>query len=534
MTRFRPSWNAWLLLALTVLAAGLRLYKLDEAVLSRDEGSSWRVSRYEPLELIRHCAANVHAPLSFFLLKWWTGVFGDSVFAMRSLSLLFGTLCVPAICLLVIEARRYDSHTTRHNAISATSDTHDCAHNNCTTYGFSVPTSQLHSGAIAAAALVAVHPLQLEIARTARMYSICAFFTLLSTLLLLRALRCIPNSIATWLGYSFAATGLAYTHLYGLFTIAAHFLFVVLSLTAAYHGNRTTGHYIRNRFACFTLSACIIFVFYGRWIPITLKQVNEVSRGYWIGRMTQHDILNNLVEWTIGDPLGFNAWRAVALLTCVFLFALYACWTSRSAMLFLAISTFPWVGIAFFYASTGHSVMQLRYVAMAQGAFFVLFVAATESGGFARRICVLLYSGQVAVSGAAYLSLPTDPYQLPALTQWLAARYEVSDSIVVAHVGELTRTQYYLTHAGTMPPTMYTELATRHRIGHIAHLASLRREDIVYPDDSRLEQSRRLWHISDSRASQPTFYERDLALASHFGTITIRRYDQTNTSRICK
>jgi uncharacterized membrane protein len=150
MPRFRIC-----LIALCLIAAGLRLAWLDSAVLSRDEGSSWRVSRYAPLDVVRHCAANVHAPLSFLLLKAWTGVFGDSVFAMRFLSALYGVLCVPLMYLTVLESARLRWRATPTPLL-----------------GEGRVRASLHWGALAAAALVTFHPLQLEASRTARMYSL--------------------------------------------------------------------------------------------------------------------------------------------------------------------------------------------------------------------------------------------------------------------------------------------------------------------------------------------------------------------------
>ena len=78
-------WFRVLLFALCLAAAALRLAWLDASVLSRDEGSSWRVSRYEPLEVVRHCAANVHAPLSFLLLKNRPFVGGNETTALMAL-----------------------------------------------------------------------------------------------------------------------------------------------------------------------------------------------------------------------------------------------------------------------------------------------------------------------------------------------------------------------------------------------------------------------------------------------------------------
>ncbi len=86
----------WLgLLSLTLLlAAALRLYKLDAQSFWHDEGNTARlVERPIPL-IIAGAAGDIHPPGYYLLLHGWRGLVGESEFALRSFSALCGFLTV--------------------------------------------------------------------------------------------------------------------------------------------------------------------------------------------------------------------------------------------------------------------------------------------------------------------------------------------------------------------------------------------------------------------------------------------------------
>src|SRR4051812_35613993 len=76
------------LIAFTLLGlvAAWHLLTLDRQCLWFDEAFSWRLTRFSWLEMIDRAKQDVHPPLYYILLKAWIAVFGDSVFAMRLLS----------------------------------------------------------------------------------------------------------------------------------------------------------------------------------------------------------------------------------------------------------------------------------------------------------------------------------------------------------------------------------------------------------------------------------------------------------------
>src|SRR5690242_9698411 len=73
----------WLLLAFALV---LRLWKISDKNLGLDESTSWSLATSPVSHLVSWTAADVHPPLYYLLLKVWLSIFGDSLAAMRSLS----------------------------------------------------------------------------------------------------------------------------------------------------------------------------------------------------------------------------------------------------------------------------------------------------------------------------------------------------------------------------------------------------------------------------------------------------------------
>jgi uncharacterized membrane protein len=81
----------WLLLA---FALGLRVWKISDKNLGLDESTSWSLATSPVSHLISWTAADVHPPLYYLLLKVWLSIFGDSLAALRSLSVVTSLLAL--------------------------------------------------------------------------------------------------------------------------------------------------------------------------------------------------------------------------------------------------------------------------------------------------------------------------------------------------------------------------------------------------------------------------------------------------------
>ncbi len=91
-SKFSPPKTLWLVLAVTVIAFGLRLYRLGVNDLWYDEVLSVVISR--------NLSIDWNPPLYFIILHYWIKLFGSSEFALRFLSLIFSVLSVPCLYIL--------------------------------------------------------------------------------------------------------------------------------------------------------------------------------------------------------------------------------------------------------------------------------------------------------------------------------------------------------------------------------------------------------------------------------------------------
>ena len=88
-----------LLTLILLLAAGLRLYRLDGQSFWADEGNSVVLARESVGEIIQAAAADIHPPAYYLMLKAWGQVFGLRERGARSLSALLGVLVVLGVYL---------------------------------------------------------------------------------------------------------------------------------------------------------------------------------------------------------------------------------------------------------------------------------------------------------------------------------------------------------------------------------------------------------------------------------------------------
>ncbi len=85
----------WLAILLTLLAAGLRLYRLGNKSIWWDEGFSIFLARMPLAEMAAATAHDTHPPVYYALLHLWRLAAGDSAVAVRLLSVLAGVLLAP-------------------------------------------------------------------------------------------------------------------------------------------------------------------------------------------------------------------------------------------------------------------------------------------------------------------------------------------------------------------------------------------------------------------------------------------------------
>ena len=160
------------LLGVILLGWGLLSWHLGDQNLWIDEFNTFHMIQGSPQQVINNAANDFHPPLYFLILHFWTELAGTSDFSLRWPSIAASLLCLP---LLAVLARRLaGSPATLWSVL-----------------------------------LLSLAPAAVEFGRMARYYSLAMLLGLLSTILLLIALK--RGTWLNWIAYALSALGLLYT-----------------------------------------------------------------------------------------------------------------------------------------------------------------------------------------------------------------------------------------------------------------------------------------------------------------------------------
>jgi 4-amino-4-deoxy-L-arabinose transferase-like glycosyltransferase len=279
-------WTLLIMLAIVLLAAGLRFYRLDAQSLWNDEGTSAALALRDLGTIARNAADDIHPPLYYWLLALWVRLFGTSEFALRSLSALLG---VGVVALTMRLAQRW----------------------------FNTQTALL-VGLLAAAA-----PLAVYYAQEARMYMPVTFFGLAAILALTRVLPvgAEPRSLrpGPLLGYGLATLAMLYTHYYGATLLLAHNLAFLVWLALRRELRRTAWRHL----GLWALTQLTILACYAPWLAYawhTIRHWPSISAPFTLAelilRLAQALPLGITVpttRWTLAIGVSLAALAAVGL-----------------------------------------------------------------------------------------------------------------------------------------------------------------------------------------------------------------------------
>ncbi|MCW5850843.1 MAG: glycosyltransferase family 39 protein [Anaerolineae bacterium] len=230
-----PALLAGLPLAAALLAFGLRVAWLDQQSLWSDELITLNRAAQLPSALLQGLPIE-QMPLYFVLLHAWTGVAGDSDFALRFPSVVWGTL---TLALLYVLGRRL----------------------------FGRPAAALGT------LLFALNPFQVWYAQDARMYTQLAALSVAAYLALDRALtqphldRSLPapgGRWLAWLAYILASALVLYTHYYAALALVICGLYALTHIAMA-SDNRAA------RLRAFALAELGIALLFVPWLPRVIR-----------------------------------------------------------------------------------------------------------------------------------------------------------------------------------------------------------------------------------------------------------------------
>jgi len=251
----------------------VRLDRLTMPIVFSDEAFSWRVIGLSWYDMVASVEGNVHPPGYFALLKLWRIAWGDSPGALRWLSVVGGIAAIPLSFALFKQSSQ----------LQIVSNT------NQTSWSF---------GALLASGLVAIHPLQVDSSRVARMYSSGVFLTGITSCLLIAAMRSSKRWRWWWIGYGVAAAAFLYVHYFAIFTIIAQVTFVVTYCVFQFLNSQRCAATRSLVGVC--IGMVLFVVLYVPWAPSFVQQVAQVREHYWIQPTTSREAQSLLVQWLFG------------------------------------------------------------------------------------------------------------------------------------------------------------------------------------------------------------------------------------------
>jgi mannosyltransferase len=424
----------WLL---TAAALALRLFRLDREPLWFDEAYT-ALAVVKPVgEIFALLHGEGNAPLYYLVLHAWTGLFGDSPFALRLVSALFATAAIPVL------------------------------------YWVGTQMFSRRAGLIAAG-LATVSPLQIHYAQEARMYGMMPLFALVVVFAFDRLFT--APSWRSAAGLAAAAMAGLYLHYYTLFILplgALAFLAPEPRRTVAY-----------------TAAALVLAVVgFLPWVPILLHQQSGYSYE-WVPAWWKTRSLALAFPWslqTLGPGASYPTWAtfkfgsatwAGAVSSALSLAVLGgAVWQLRAVkrrldlplLLALAGTVVPLL-IAVGYSSVQRPVYVVgRHDLIAWGAYHLL------AGAVLARLAPPVSLSVIAVwiALAAYTLAPyltsTRPKRNYAdmgdvVARRIVAAAEPGD-LVVFTAASRTMTQYYLREATDLPRLVSYPLENDQHLG---------------------------------------------------------------------
>lgn len=384
-------------LAFVVVALVARLPPLAGRGLWFDEAFSWQLTRFGWAEMFERAALDVHPPAYYVALKLWTAAFGDSVTAMRLMSLAWFALALGLAYRLCREMAAPVGARDEGPAAAPPDDKVDGSRD---------------AGAIAVL-LMATSPFLCRYSQEIRMYAQEAALLLLSSWLLLRALRSTRHAAGWWAAYALAAAALAYTHYFGLFSIAAQGLFVLGLMVSPRSGVAS-----RRNLAFAFGSGLLVAALYAPWVPALMRQQRQVEDDYWVRKVEDRSpaspelwgaVATKLVMYTRAEqvtPLEQAdpppAAVGYALLAVAALVLALAAWRGgRSGWLLASGSLIP-AGLAVLQSyRVGRNLIEHRFL---MPSFVMTIIAlAAALGGLRSRVLRWAIAGVVAANFSLFL-----------------------------------------------------------------------------------------------------------------------------------
>ena len=246
---------AWGLSGIVLIGTLLRFAGLGQESIWLDEVTSIIIARMPLSSVVAWAAGDIHPPLYYVVLHFWLS-FGESEFAVRALSALLGVLTIAVIYALA--AKLFDRRI-----------------------------------GLVSALLLALAPLHIWYSQEARMYVMVTALSLLSSYLMILALR--GQQLRYWVAYIATSAFAAYTHYFALYALVFLNVFAIYKL-------RSKDRVSWRRWLAAQVAVALVFA---PWLPVLYHQVTTGGGG-WVERSLGKPSLYTLVDTWLYFSIGLD------------------------------------------------------------------------------------------------------------------------------------------------------------------------------------------------------------------------------------
>jgi mannosyltransferase len=441
------------LILIALSAIVVRLYKLTSVSLWHDEAFSALLIKYSWPEMMHRIGLDVHPPMYYIFLRFWHYAFGDSLFALRLMSLFFGVLTVLAVYYFVLYAFKNQKF------------------------------------AYIAAIIIALNPFQVQYVSEARMYTMGAFFVILAALSLVAALRNqVQNSVVDnpkykWYFGLFVlfSSILMYTHYYLLFSVAA---FGVYGLWYIY----TNYKFEWKAYVPILLSGLALVVLYIPWIPTFIFQFNQVGAGYWIPMMDIRSIPSDF--WLV----------AISVVSIYCAYKFLKKFEGEEKWLIIGSILAPFAGALLFWlraklVGQTSSVYLVRYFIFTSSFYLIMFAAYFSTFKWNKvRVFIVATISVVSLISINYYWQQINVNDKPgmaAAAQYLNSNVEPNHKLFVGSSFVFFNFKYY--NQTGVKPLLFSNGSKVSDMPHFAGTAILTDEDLVKNFSEAVKPSDTVW-----------------------------------------
>lgn len=338
--------NIWIVSI--AIALVVRLVNITKSSIWHDEGYTMWLIRNNLVDIIFRTGLDVHPPAYYLVAKFWTLLFGDSVFSIRFLSILFSIATIFVIYKII-------------------------------------ELLVNKKAAFWASIFLAASPFLLRLSQEARMYSMVGFLIAIAIYYFIKYIK--TYEIKNLVLYTLFMLIAVYTQYYSIFVIIC--LWIIQAIISImnrrnYKNNKSTHSRCVGIFDVrWWMSNVFLLLLYLPWIFVAYNQVTRVSSGYWIRPewINIETIPNTLLKFITYNHISDLTNSVYGIIVICFLMALFIYFVTllskdlkkRMIYVFLLIFCFFPIMIVFIYSKLRTPIYQDRYFIFSLFSLFSLF-----------------------------------------------------------------------------------------------------------------------------------------------------------------